>query len=159
MARANTNCGPMYRWGILRWKGTRIPAKFNFAEEICKCGLQPCSRNECSGFRGATQMARKRLNLRKSPEKISWELRSKASFEALHCGKIWVLPHCAGGPKLQDEKSEAGGYRVTPRWARITQGSGALLDMDGSETHPDPSKCTQHTSCYFSDTSFSTSSE
>jgi hypothetical protein len=41
-------------------------------------------------------MPHKRLNLRKlkrSPEKIPWELRSKASFEAVHSGKIWVLGH------------------------------------------------------------------
>jgi hypothetical protein len=50
-------------------------------------------RNERSGFRRATQTPHKRLSLWKSPEKIPWELRSKAAFRHVHSGKIWVFGH------------------------------------------------------------------
>jgi hypothetical protein len=72
----------MYRWGILRWKGSRIPAKFNFAEQYLGDVSSEVPRNQRSGFRRATQTPHKRLNLWKSPEKIPWEPRSKAAFEA-----------------------------------------------------------------------------
>ena len=45
------------------------------------------------GISACDSDAAQRLNLRKSPEKIPWELRSKASFEAVHSGKIWGLGH------------------------------------------------------------------